>query len=205
MNEQRAQEDLAMIRRLMEDSRREIVDRGRHFLVWGVIGALGSLLTYGHAVQWSSFSPGWLWLGLMALGWTASTLIALRETRAARVQTAARRLLSVVSIASAVTITLVALAGMFGGLVAVETLPGLLSVVIGVPVLVAGALAGEGWLQLVGVGWWVGGGIMLFAGGLYSLLLMSAMSLVLMAVPGGVLYAKSRGTRPPPEPITETP
>ncbi len=205
MDQQRAQEDLAMIRRLMEDSRREVVDRGMHFLVWGAIGTVGSLYTYAHAAQWSSLSPGWLWLGLMTVGWAASSMIALREARVARVETVARRMLALLWIASAVTITLIALAGMFGGLVPVETLPGLLSVVIGAPILATGVLAGERWLQVVGAAWWIGGGIMLFVGGLYSLLLMGAMSLVLMAVPGGVLYAKSRGDSPPTEPINDAP
>lgn len=204
MDKERAQEDLTMIRRLMEDSRREVVDRGKHFVVWGVIGAVGSGLTYGIAVGWTALSAIWLWVGLMAVGWTASTSIGWRDARRARVTTAGRHLLSTVWVTSAITLTLVAVAGMFGSVLEVALLPAVLSVLLGGPVVATGVLADENWLKLVGVGWWVGGGIMLFAPGLYTLLLMAAMSFVLLAVPGGVLYARSRGTGSP-EALPEVP
>lgn len=192
MDEQQAREDLAVIRRFMEDGRRDVMDRGKHLLVWGSVGMVGSALTYAYVVEWTAVPPGWLWLALMAAGWAGSVVIGRRESRRAPVKTFARRLLSVMWVSSAIVITLIALAGIFSELVDPRALPGLLSVALGAPILVAGVLAGERWLRLVGAGWWFGGGIMLFVPGVYALLLMGAMSLLLMAVPGGVLYAKSR-------------
>jgi hypothetical protein len=203
MNEQRAKRDLALIRRMMEDGRREVVDRGKHFLVWGVIGTVGAAVTYAHAVGWTAFSPGWLWLGLLVVGWTLSVVVGRRESQRARIQSLASRLLAAVWISSAIAITLLALGGMFGGGLYVRSLPGLLSVVLGAPVVVTGVLSGEAWLRAVGVGWWIGGALMLFVPGLYTLLVMAGMSLVLLAIPGGVLFARSR--RDPAAPVAEAP
>jgi hypothetical protein len=198
----RAKEDLALIRRMMDEGRREVVDRGKHFLVWGVIGTVGAFVTWAYAVEWTALSPGWLWMALLAVGWTLSVVIGRSEAKQARVWTATSRLLAAVWICSAVALTLVALAGMFGGGLDVRALPGLLSIVLGAPIVVTGVLTGEDWLKAVGIGWWIGGGVMLFVPGLYTLLLMAGMSLALLALPGGVLFARSR--RQTPTPVTDT-
>jgi hypothetical protein len=190
----RATEDLALIRRMMQESRREVVDRGKHFLIWGVIGTVGAILTYARAVEWTALNTGWLWLGLLVVGWTLSTVVARRDAREAPVWSVASRLLAAVWICSAITITLISLAGLFGGGLDYRSLPGLLSIMLGAPVVVTGVLTGEGWLKAVGVGWWIGGALLLFVPGLYTLLVMAGMSLLLLAVPGGVLFSRSRGS-----------
>lgn len=187
-----AEQDLAIIRQLMEEGRRLVVDRGVHFMVWGVISAIGLTATYTSIVMGVGPDPQWVWAGLLVVGWTASLVTGWRADRGARVSTLARRLMSATWISAGVSLTLVALAGMFGPVVHEVALPGLLSVVIAAPVLMTWLLTGQGWLAWVGTGWWVGGAVMLFAPGVYMLPLMAVMSVVLMAVPGGVLFAMSR-------------
>lgn len=188
----KAKEDLALIRRLMEDSRREVVDRGKHFLIWGVIPVVGLVATYARATTGAGPDPRWVWMGVLVVGWGASMVVGWRDGRRQRVFTTARRILTATWVAMAVTLTLIALGGMFGALVDVRALPGLLSVTMAPAVLLTAVLTGERWLTAVAVGWWLGGGVMLFVPGLYTLLLMAAMALLLLAVPGVVLYARSR-------------
>lgn len=191
---ERAEQDLALIRRLMEESRRDVVDRGRHFLIWGPLSAAGLVMTYLAATGALGVNPVSVWLVVLAIGWTGSFVVGWRDGRRARVRTVGGRLLSGVWISAGGTLTVVALAGMFGPLVDVRALPGLLSVVIALPVLLTALLTGERWLVAVAAGWWSGGAVMLFAPGLYTLLLMAAMALLLMVVPGVVLHARSRRT-----------
>lgn len=192
MDEQRAREDLALIRQLMEDGRREVVDRGKHFIIWGVVPAVGALLTYAHASGAAVPHPTLSWAVLLVVGWMGSFVVGWRDSRGARVRTLARRLLSGVWISAAVTLTVLALAGMFGRGLSHTALPGVLSAVIAAPVLVTMLLTSERWLGLVAAGWWAGGALMLFAPGSYTLLVMAALSLLLLAVPGLVLNAKAR-------------
>lgn len=193
MDTGRAHEDLAMIRQLLEDGRREVVDRGKHFIIWGVVPAVGAVLTYAYAWGAPVPHPTVSWLVLMLLGWAGSLMVGWRDSRGSRVSTLARRLLGGVWVSAAVTLTVLALAGMFGRSLSQEAIPGVASVVIAAPILVTMLLTGERWLGLVAVGWWAGGALMLFAPGLYTLLVMAVMSLVLLAVPGLVLNAKARG------------
>lgn len=193
MTEERAYEDLATIRRLMEDGRREVVDRGKHFIIWGVVPALGSLLTYAFLAGASGVPhPSLTWGVLLVVGWAASFVVGWREGRRARVRTHAGRLLSGVWVSAAVSLTLLGVAGMLGGGMSQQAIPGVVSVVIAAPVLVTMLLTGERWLGLVAVGWWAGGALMLFAPGPYTLLVMAVMGLLLLAVPGLVLNAKAR-------------
>ncbi len=193
-SEQSAREDLEMIRQLMEDGRREVVDRGKHFIIWGVVSAIGAVLTYAFVAAGGATypHPGLVWSALLVVGWGSSAWVGWRDGRSPRVRTLARRLMTGVWVASAVSLTLLGLAGMWGGVLSDVALPGVMSAVIGAPVLVTMVLTGERWLGLVAAGWWLGGGVMLFLSGPYSLLLMAAMAVLLLVVPGVVLNGAAR-------------
>ena len=193
--EDAAREDLAVIRRIMEETRREVTERGSHLVIWGGISAAGLLATWWAALGRSGLDPGVVWAGLLAAGWAASLYVGWREGRRARVRAAGRRLLSVVWLAAAATLTLVGLAGLFGEVLSPRSLPGVLSAVLAMPILLTSLLTGERWLSWVASGWWLGGAVMLFVPGVYALPLMAGMALLLMAVPGGVLNARASARR----------
>lgn len=193
-------DDLAAIRRLMEDSQAAAADDGRHFLLWGTLTAAGLLGTYGAVVGTLPVDPKWLWGVLLALGWAGSFWLGFRGARRARVTTLGRRLLAVVWIAAGVTLTLIAAAGLLGSAIDVRALSGLTSVVIGGPFLATAALTGERWLGAVAAAWWIAGGVMLFVPGLYTLPLLAAMALALQVAPGAVLYRRWRRRTAAPAP-----
>lgn len=186
------QDDLAAIRRLMEDSQTAAADDGLHFLLWGVLTAAGLLGTYAAVTGAAAVDPRWLWGVLLALGWAGSTWFGVRDARRARVRTLGRRLVAVVWIACGVTLTLIAAAGLLGGAVDPRALSGLVAVVIGGPFLATAALTGERWLGAVAAAWWLAGAVMLFVPGLYTLPLLAAMALAFEAAPGLVLHRRRR-------------
>lgn len=190
-----AREDLALIRRIMEETRQEVTDRGRHLVIWGAISTAGLLATWWAALGRGGVDPVLVWTGLLAAGWTASLYVGWRDGRRARVRTAGRRFLSGVWLAAAVTLTLVGVAGMFGEVLSNRSLPGVLSAILAMPILLTSHLTGERWLSWVAAGWWLGGAVMLFVPGVYALPLMAGMALLLMAVPGGVLNARASARR----------
>lgn len=188
----RAAADLAVIRRMMEESRQEVVDRGKQFVIWGLVSALGLAGTYAAVAGWWAMAPRWTWVVLVVSGWAASMVVGIRDGRGARVRTLGRRLLGAIWLATGVTLTLVAASGLFGGVVSERALPGLMSAVMGGAVLATSQVTGEPWLGWAAVGWWAGALVMLFVPGVYTILVMAAMAVGLMLVPGVVLYARSR-------------
>ena len=194
-------QDLALIRKIMDETRQEVVDRGKHFIIWGLITAAGLAVTYQAATGSLAVNPAIVWAVLLAIGWAASLTIGWIDGRRARVTTLGRRLLSAVWVSTAVTLTLTGMAGMFGEVLDQRALAGVLSAILAAPILVTAMLTGESWLRAVAGAWWVGAAVMLFVPGIYALLLLGAMALLLMALPGVVLYVRSRRPAYTAEPI----
>ncbi len=190
--EDQAREDLALVRRFMEETRREVVDRGTHLLIWGVISTVGLGMTWTIVGGMVDLDPRWMWAGLLAAGWLASIGVGRREGRGARVRTVGRRLLSAVWVATGVSLTLIGIAGLFAGVVDVRALPGLLAIVVATAFMVTSLLIGERWLAWIAAGWWLGGGAMLVWSGPRALLAMAAMAAAGMALPGAVLFLRAR-------------
>lgn len=194
-------QDLALIRRIMDETRQEAVDRGKHFIIWGLVTAVGLAVTYQAITGALAVNPAIVWTVLLAIGWAASLTIGWIDGRRARVTTLGRRLLSAVWISTAVTLTLTGMAGMFGEVLDARALSGVLSAILAAPILVTALLTGESWLRAVAGAWWVGAAVMLFVPGIYALLLLAVMALLLMALPGVVLYVRSRRPAYTAEPI----
>lgn len=196
-----AAQDLALIRKIMEETRQEAVDRGKHFIIWGLITAAGLAVTHQAITGPLTVNPALVWAVLLALGWAASLTIGWIDGRRARVTTLGRRLLSAVWISTAVTLTLTGMAGLLGEVLDPRALSGVLAAILAAPILVTAMLTGESWLKAVAGAWWLGAGVMLFVPGIYAILLMAVMALLLMALPGVVLYVRSRRPGYTAEPI----
>jgi hypothetical protein len=184
--------DLAAIRRLMEESQETIGAEGRHFVLWGLVTAVGLVGTWAAVTGAADVDVRWTWAVLVGLGWIGSFWLGYRGARRERVRTLGRRLVSVVWIGSGVTLSLIAAAALFGDAVPTRALPGLLSVAIAGSFLSTAVLAGLRWLGLVAACWWLLGGLMLFFPGLYTLPLLAAMALALEVVPGLLLVQRAR-------------
>lgn len=194
--ERDAREDLALIRRVMEESRRAVVDRGMHFIIWGTLPALGMVATYVRVATGEGPNPLWAWIAVLVLSWSASMVVGWREGRRAPVKTLAYRLLTAMWVSVGVSLTIVGIAGMFGPMIPTGALAGLVATMLAPAVLVAGLLTQQPWLGWVAVGWWTGAAVMLFFPGLYILLLMAVMSVLLLALPGALLMRRASRPRP---------
>ena len=85
MIEGQAREDIAFIRRAIEEGGAYATASSPDMLVWGIAVALGYLGSYGFIRGWSPVAPHALWAGCLGLPW----LFSLRH-RAARSRAAAR-------------------------------------------------------------------------------------------------------------------
>ena len=72
MAEDRVREDIAFIRRAIEEGSTYATARSPDMLVWGIALSLGYLGTYGFIRGWSPVAPGVLWTACMGLPWLFS-------------------------------------------------------------------------------------------------------------------------------------
>ena len=72
MIEDQAREDIAFIRRTIEEGGAYATARGPDLLVWGIAVAIGYLGTYGFIRGWSPVAPRPLWAVCIGLPWLYS-------------------------------------------------------------------------------------------------------------------------------------
>src|SRR6516225_4825064 len=72
MIEDQAREDIALIRRVIEDGAAYATAGSPDMLVWGIAVAIGYLGTYAFIRGWSPVTPGPLWAACLGLPWLFS-------------------------------------------------------------------------------------------------------------------------------------
>lgn len=72
MNEDAARDDIAFIRRTMEQGRRVAGGWSADMLLWGVAITLGYAGTYARVRGWWTLNPNWLWTACVVLPWLYS-------------------------------------------------------------------------------------------------------------------------------------
>ncbi len=72
MTENEAQQELAFIKKVMEDSRRIIAYDGKDFTFWGILVTVGMVLMYVNIVFQFHISSMVLWGSFIGTGWIFS-------------------------------------------------------------------------------------------------------------------------------------
>lgn len=187
-----AREDLAAIRRLMEDGRQVVNTAGPHFVAWGLLTSAALLATYVLGGRGETRLIWWTWAAAVALGWLASVALMLTASRRARVSTATGRLLGGMWIGTGVTLSLLGFAAPAGGGLAWSAIPGVLTAVLAGGFFATGLLVASRWMQAAAGAWWAGALFMLLWPGPHTLLVTAALVLALQTVPGAVLMLRAR-------------
>lgn len=186
--ERTPEEDLAMIRRLMTESR-EVADAGGPFyLLWGVAVLLGLVGTYLDVRAGLGPHPGLLWIGVVGAGWAGSVWLGWRRSDRMPVETTGGRVMMGIWVGGGVTMTLLGFAVPAAGLVStVGEILGPIAMVLGTCSFASSFVVRSAALRWAAVGWWAGGVAMLWWSGPSALLVMSAQVVALMILPGLLL------------------
>ncbi len=186
-------EDLAMIRRLMEQNRGVIHGAAAHYLLWGVLVTAGLLATWASVQGRLGIEVAWIWPVTIGAGWLASMWIGYRQDRSAPVNTPAGRVMSAIWIGAGVAMTLVGFVGLYSGALGPNAMMASLSAVMGAAYFASGALHESAWPRLVAAGWWAGSVAIFLWPGVHALLVMAGLMVFFHLVPGLVVY-RSGGT-----------
>ncbi len=179
-------EDLAFIRRIMDESRSFAEVGGMHFVNWGSVTGFGMFATWGIA---AGHLPGngrviWgLWVAALAAGFALAYLQG-RKERSAPVRHAVNRQIGAVWFAATMPMLLLFFVGQSFELIPPRAIPSIAAALLGTGIYLTGTLAKIGWLRNLAFAWWVASiGLMLVRGAsvflMYGLLIFA-----LYVVPG---------------------
>jgi len=198
MRPESAHDELAFIKKVIQDSRRVAVDNGIDYIVWGVLVSLGMLATIAmETLQVKGLAYLFLWIGVMGGGWIFSLVRHLRERSTVHVRTLSGSILNALWLACGVVIMILIFVG--GPLLRQSPSPAI-AAVLGIGFLVSGVLLDFVYFKLAAVFWWAGSVAMFYLDGPWArsnpvhfhidILLFAVMMILFQVVPGIILYRR---------------
>lgn len=188
MQESTAQQELSFIKKIMEDSRRIIVDDGLDFIFWGIVASTGLIITYLLIIteKWEYIK--WTWIVLIAIGWIFSISRGIKREKKKTAFTFTGKILSVTWAACGITMTIIGLIGIFTEAIKGIYISPSVSLVLGIAYAVTGTVYKNKWIASLSIGWWIGSIFMFVLPGIHNILMMAIMMLVFQIIPGITLY-----------------
>ena len=196
MIEDRAREDIAFIRRAIEEGGAYATARSPDMLVWGIAVAIGYLATYGFIRGWSPVAPRPLWLACIGLPWLFSLRRLARHLvgGAVPVRGPMAQALAMLWLGCGVFLTTLGIAAMVSGEARGGWFNPVVAGVMGIAFFASASLTRLPWLRWVAIAWWAGE-LALFAlrYRIEALPLAAALMLLLLAGPGYLLLSRRGG------------
>jgi len=188
-------EDIAFIRRAVEQGRGYAGSCGLDMLIWGVAVAAAYLGTYATVKGWWRIAPNLLWAVCIVLPWLYSLRGSLRRlVSGAQPGTARppiRQALQMLWFGCGIFLSTFAVAVILAGDMRQGWFNAVSAGILGIAFFVSSYLCNLSWMRLVAIGWWIAA-LTLYAlrHHVEVLLLSAALMLVLLALPGIVLWRR---------------
>jgi hypothetical protein len=196
MIEDQAREDIAFIRRAIEEGGAYATASSPDMLVWGIAVAIGYLGTYGFIRGWSPVAPHALWAGCLGLPWLFSLRRVARGLYGRKVPAHGpmAQALAMLWLGCGVFLTTLGIAVMATDEARSGWCDAVVAGVMGIGFFASAWLTRLPWLRWVGIAWWAGE-LALFAlrHRVEALPLAAALMLLLLAGPGYILWSRRSG------------
>lgn len=160
MTDDQVREDIAFIRRAVEEGGAYASAFSPDMLVWGLVIALGYLGTYAFVRGWSPIAAPSIWVTCLGLGWLYSLRRLLRRivvrgtgfpTRGPMAQA-----LAMLWLGCTTFLTILAIAVMTSGDARQGWCDAIVAGVLGIGFFASASLSNLPWLRWVAVAWWIG-------------------------------------------------
>lgn len=189
MVEKKIQEDLAIIKQIMLESRQNFYNVGIHLVVWGGIVILALLLTFYNLSIKYLLPEYWIWLVGFTLGMIFEYLQSKRYHSFTNFHNKLNRISRMLWTSIVITIMMfVIIGGISGHLTRGPSafIAGLLAI----GYFVTGEVIEMKWIKYLGFGWWIGAIILFFSPNEIGLLIMAFLMTCLQFIPGVILVVK---------------
>ncbi|MGA7723598.1 MAG: hypothetical protein WCA84_20700 [Ignavibacteriaceae bacterium] len=195
MDELSAQEELAFIKKVIQDSRKVIYADGKEFIYWGIIITICLIFTYFTAlypVKGPINIVSVFWFLIVCLAALGSTFFIKKKYKSSKTKSLVGQVLEKIWFANGIGMMLVAFVGGFSGAIQGIYISPLMSSFLGGSYFISGYIYGKKWVSFLAFIWWIGAAIMFIFPGLYVCLMMAAMMILLQIIPGIILYVDSK-------------
>lgn len=191
MDTKQAELELSEIKRIMEDSRRIMVDDGTGFILWGSLVAMGLISSYLSVLgylDWNITSIAWF--ALIGLGWLITIFQLRREKKERKAVSFAGKVAGAIWGSAGITMTIIGFVDSYTGLVRGMGISPLMACVLAAAFFVSGVIYNDKTFRYLSFGWWAGALVMFFWHSPHTLLLFALMIIFMQVLPGFIMYKK---------------
>ena len=191
MDTKQAELELSEIKRIMEDSRRIMIDDGTGFILWGSLVAMGLISSYLSVLgylEWKVTSIAWF--ALIGLGWLITIFQFRKEKKERKAVSFAGKVAGAIWGSAGITMTIIGFVGSYTGLVKGMGISPLMACVLAAAFFVSGVIYNDKTFRYLSFGWWAGALVMFFWYSPHTLLLFALMILFMQVLPGFIMYKK---------------
>jgi len=197
MDQQRAIEEIALIKRVIEESREFTFNIGKNITVWGVLISIAIFASYAAIVTGLSRMDVWIWVVMIGAGWTYSIVTGIR--RRSETENFGIRIISTLWTSCGIAMTILGFAGTTSGAIADWAVAPVLSTIIGVGFAVTSMIQKLRWVMSVAIAWWLGSLVMFLVKGYETLPIFGVMMILFMVVPGIAFHRQWKNKQISPE------
>ena len=183
MNRIDVKDEIAFIKKVIEDSKRTIGGENMGSIVWGIIVVIGMLLTYLHIIILHFIPVVWVWIVLIGLGWIYTVYSTIKQKNKASVKTFGSRILTSLWTACGIVMTCIGFYATLTGFIKPWAIIPLCCMVIGIGYFVTADIADSRITKLFAFLWWIGGLLMMTWPGSYIFLIFALMIITMQIIP----------------------
>lgn len=189
----KAEEEISVIKQIIEDSRKAVVENGWHYIYWGSIVTAAIIVNYLMVIySVSMYAQGMLWFFSMPAAAIIEVIIERKKEKHIKVKTFADKMINTVWNGAGVCMFILGFAGSLSGTYSLVTIFPLISIVLGSAYLISGVIQQVKWLSAISIFWWGGSVVLLLIPGMHSMLFFAGMLVCFQIVPGVLLFIKSK-------------
>jgi hypothetical protein len=190
------EDDIAFIRRTVEEGRSYARGRSPDLMVWGLFMTVGYLGTYAYVLRRSPLTPEWLWPVCVVLPWIYSLRhIFLRRFAgtSARARAPMAQALSMLWLGCGISIAVLAVTANWTIPTHAPWFDSAVAAILAIAFFAGATLCNLGWMRAVAVGWWIAVPVMFaLRNSILVLPAGAAFMFLLLAGPGAILLSGAR-------------
>jgi len=191
MEEKNAIEELQFIRKVIEETKQNVMHNGKDYIFWGILVIVGMLLQYIFAINKNFFGFAWIWAILIPIGWIYS-FINRRSQKIKHPSTYAGKIITSLWVSAGIIMTIIGFVGTASKIITPWAISPIICLIGGCGYFVTGTIVGSKWFKNISYGWWIGGVTMMFVVSNNQFLIMALVMFLFQTIPGIALYKKYR-------------
>ena len=191
MDNMNAVEELKYIKNVIDESKRNFIDNGLGYIIWGILVVLGFINTFASVKLSFSFPNTETWIVLISCGWIYMIYKEIKfKSKRKGMHTFAGKILRSLWFGTGITMTILGFIGAMSRAYNGISVIAITAAILAIPYLVTGVIYDFKVLKYSTIAWWAGSIYMFLYPSIYSILIMVLLMIFLQIVPGIYLYKK---------------